>query len=239
MVGINRYFAFNLLGFVSLLLTANTLWATPGDPVGKITYLEGKVEVSQDDAWVPVKVNHQLLSTQTIRTPGNGMAEILWSSGQKTIIGPNSSLSIGELAAAQKSDSKTKTEGITTNFRRLFIETADAGRREEGGIRRSKGAVGTDVGDDALYWKQEREISFDEAAAIYEAGEYPKAIAAFHAFLQQKPDHQDAPLALFGIGHAYIEVNNPIGAKQVFEDFLLRYPGHNLSNEVRSLLQKL
>lgn len=167
------------------------------------------------------------------------MAEILWNSGQKTIIGPNSSLQVGELAAAQRNESKAKTEGITTNFRRMFIETADAGRKEEGGIRRSKGAVGTDAGDDALYWKQEREISFDEAAAIYEAGEYPKAIAAFHAFLQQKPDHQKAPYALFGIGHAYIEVNNPIVAKQVFEDFLLRYPGHSLSNEVRSILQNL
>lgn len=235
----NINFAAIIAGLISIVFSVNTAWAELGDPIGKIIYLEGKVEVSQDDAWIPVNVNHQLLSTHSIRTPGNGMVEILWESGQKTIIGPNSSLQVGELAAAQKNDSKTKTAGITTNFRRMFIETADAGRKEEGGIRRSKGVVGTETGDDGLYWKQEREISFEEAAAIYEAGEYPKAIAAFHAFLQQKPDHEQAPLAIFGIGHAYLEVNNPLMAKQVFEDFLLRYPAHNLSNDVRGLLQNL
>lgn len=207
--------------------------------LGKIIYLEGKVEVSQEDAWVPVRMNHQLLSDQSIRTPGNGMAEIQWASGSKTVVGPNSQLNVNELAGSQSGEARGRSENLMSNFKRMFQETSNEGRKEEGGIRRSKGEITADSDTNGLYWKQEREISFAEAAEFYNTGEYARAIAALHAFLQQKPDHVQAPMAWVALGHSYIEVNNTVKARQIFDDFLLKYPGNSLSEEVRTMLENL
>lgn len=207
--------------------------------VGKIIYLEGKVEVSNDDAWMPVKMNHQLLSSQSIRTPGNGMAEIQWLSGSKSVVGPNSTLSIAELSKGQSTSKKEATTGSLTSFKRMFTESTASVRKEEGGIRRDKATVDESTSSDGIYWKQEREISFEEAAEFYTNNDYPRAISALHAFLQQKPDHEKAPMAWVALAHSYIEVNNLPKARELMETFLLNYPEHTLTENVRQTLAQL
>ncbi len=58
------------LSFISAFSIAQSTVPT----LGKIIYLEGKVEVSVDEAWVPAKMNHTLQASQSIRTRGTGMA---------------------------------------------------------------------------------------------------------------------------------------------------------------------
>ena len=235
---INRPFGV-LLAFCFSIVTTLSFAQVTGASVGKIIYLEGKVEVSNDDAWTPVKMNHQLLATQSIRTPGNGMAEIQWTSGTKTVVGPNSVLNVGELAKGQSADKKTAATGSLTSFKRMFNESTASVRKEEGGIRRNKAVMDETASSDGIYWKQEREISFEEAAEFYTSEDYTRAISAFHAFLQQKPEHEKVPMAWVALAHAYLEVNNAPKARQLLEAFLDQYPEHALSGDVRTTLAQL
>ena len=228
-----------LLAICFSFITAFSFAQTTGTPVGKIIYLEGKVEVSADDAWMPAKMNHQLLATQSIRTTGNGMAEIQWTSGSKSVVGPNSALNVGELAKGQSAEKKSAATGSLTSFKRMFTESTASARKEEGGIRRNKAVMDETAGSDGIYWKQEREITFEEAAEFYTSEDYGRAISALNAFLQQKPEHEKAPMAWVAMAHAYIEVNNLPKARQLFEAFLDQYPDHALSGDVRQTLAQL
>ncbi len=223
------------LSFISAFSIAQSTVPT----LGKIIYLEGKVEVSVDEAWVPAKMNHTLQASQSIRTRGNGMAEIQWASGSKTVVGPNSALSIGELAKDQSAEKKNAANGSLTSFKRMFTESTASARKEEGGIRRNKAVIDETNSNDGIYWKQEREISFEEAAEFYTNEDYGRAISALNAFLQQKPEHEKAPMASVALAHAYIEVNNVPKARQLFEAFLDQYPDHALSSDVRTTLAQL
>lgn len=231
---------FGALLAICFSITTTLSFAQPtSTPVGKIIYLEGKVEVSNDDAWMPVKMNHQLIATQSIRTPGNGMAEIQWASGTKTVVGPNSVLKVGELVKSQSADKKSAATSSLTSFKRMFNESTASARKEEGGIRRNKAVIDETVSSDGIYWKQEREISFEEAAEFYTSEDYARAISAFHAFLQQKPDHEKAPMAWVALAHAYIEVNNVPKARELMETFLVNHPEHTLTEDVRHTLAQL
>lgn len=228
------------LSVILLIRAFSPLSAQSGDAdvAGKIIYFEGRVEVSNEDSWVPARMNAPVHSNQAIRTPGDGMAEILWASGSKTVVGPNSAHRIGELNGINAS-SATKNESLLGNFKRIFAESAESGRKEEGGIRRDRAEVLITGEEESVYWKQDDEISFEEAASVYESGNYAKAISAIHAFLQQKPEHEKAPFAWFALGHSYLEVNNSVKAKEVFEDFVLRYPESKLIADAKAILSEL
>jgi TolA-binding protein len=239
-IKLNPLGCFATLFAAALTLSAPSVTAQEeSKPLGKIIYLEGKVEIWHNEVWQQAKMNHLLYAANTMRTPGNGMSEVQWNDGTKTIIGPGSEISIGILAERSSSAKTENQQNLMSNFKRMFMETADATRKEEGGIRRSKGESITESGNDGLFWKQEREISFDDASAIYAAGDYVKAISALHAFLQQKPDHDQAPMALAALGQAYIEVNNPLKAAEIFQDFLQKYPTHSAGDDVRQMLAQL
>jgi TolA-binding protein len=222
--------------FATIALNAQT-----GDTtrVGKIVYLEGRVEVGNDARWTPAKMNAPVRRNQQIRTPGDGMAEISWSNGTKTVVGPNSKLSIAALYTGSTGKSKAQTDNMFNDFKRMFSTANETRRGEEGGIRRSMAEVQARQNADEIYWKEDREISYDEAVTFYESGEYAKAIAAFQAFLHQKPTHEMAPFAEFALGHSYVMVNNPVRAKEIFEGIIARYPNDPLKGEAEKILAGL
>lgn len=228
---------------VSLLcaIFAISGFAQSGDTtrVGKIVYLEGRVEVGNDASWTPARMNTPLRRNQHIRTPGDGMAEILWNNGAKTVVGPNSRQPVQTLFNGSAGKSKSETEGMFNDFKRMFSSTNDSRRAEEGGIRRSMAVVQQRQASDEIYWKEDREISYEEAVAFYEADDYARAIAAFQAFLHQKPTHEMARFAQFALGHSYVMVNNPARAAEIYEDFVTRYPSDPLKAEAEKILARL
>jgi TolA-binding protein len=230
----------NLLSFFMLLYFILPAMAQNGDTtrVGKVVYYEGKVELGGDQKWNPVKINSAVRKDQYIRTTGDAVAEIIWTNGNKSVVGPNSKLAVQSLHAGSMGMAKSKTEGTFTNFRTMFNASASAKRTEEGGIRRSK-AGSKEEGKADLYWKSDREISFSEAYGLYESGDYAQAIFALQAFLNQKPKDEMARYASFALGHSYIMSNNTVKAKEIFEKFKMDYPVDPLSAEADKVLVEL
>ncbi len=221
---------------LSLFVSAQT-----GDTtrVGKIVYMEGRVELGSESKWTAAKMNAPVRRNQMIRTPGDGMAEIAWSNGTKTVVGPNSKLNVQSLYTGSTGKAKAETEGVFNDFKRMFSTAGDSRRAEEGGIRRSIAEVQSRQGSDEMYWKEDREISYEEASAFYEAGEYAKAIAAFQAFLHQKPTHEMAKYAMFAMGHSYVMTNNSVKAQEIFQEFIVKYASDPLKGEAEKVLAKL
>jgi tetratricopeptide (TPR) repeat protein len=207
--------------------------------VGKIVYLEGRVELGSDARWMPARMNAPVRRNQLIRTPGDGMAEIAWNNGSRTIVGPNSNQKIVALHTSSSGKSKAETDGMFNDFKRMFSSANESRRAEEGGIRRSMAEVQSRQAPDEIYWKEDREISYEEASALYEAGEYGKAVAALQAFLHQKPTHEMAKYAQFALGHSYVMVNNPLQAQEIFQDFISRYPADPMKPEAEKVLSRL
>lgn len=228
------------LAFFCCLFFATTAIAQNTTVLGKIIYYEGKVEIGKDNKWNAVKLNNEVSSEQSIKTGASAMAEILWASGTKTVVGANSTSSIAELHKSSSSKVKAETEGVFTGFKAKANTRAVAKRSEEGGIRRD--LVETDTtttSEDVVYWKEDREISFEEAYAFYENKEYTKAISALHAFLMQKPKNEMAPVAMFALGHSYIMSNNNPKAKEIFSNFISLYPNDPLKLDADKVLAKL
>lgn len=223
-----------LLAFAVALISLTAI----SQSTGKIIYYEGKVEIGNGKDWLPVKLNSEVKKEQRIRTMGSGLAEILWSNGSKTIVGPNSNQSISDLLAASSSKVKTETEGVFTGFKAKVNTKAGAKRTEEGGIRRDE-AESEEKGKETVYWKEDKEISFEEAYSIYESKDYGKAIAALQAFLNQKPKDEMARYAMFALGHSYIMSNNNIKAKEIFQNFIALYPNDPLKGDAEQVLLKL
>lgn len=228
------------LAFLCCLFFTSYSFAQTAAVLGKIIYYEGKVEIGKDNKWSAVKLNNEVSSDQSIKTGASAMAEILWSSGAKTVVGANSTSTISELHKSSSSKVKAETEGVFTGFKAKANTRAVAKRTEEGGIRRD--LVETDTttaAEDVIYWKEDREISFEEAYAFYENKEYSRAISALHAFLMQKPKNEMAPIAMFALGHAYIMSNNNPKAKEIFSNFISLYPNDPLKADADKVLAKL
>ena len=227
-----------ILTVVLLALTTAGFSQSDTTAVGKIVYYEGKVDIGNEPKWSIAKINMQVRKNQYIRTTSDGMAEITWASGKKSIVGPNSKISINELLTGSSSAAKTETEGVFNSFKGKV--KASAGKKtEEGGIRRDQVKTDEKKEEGAVYWKEDKEIEFAEAYAFYESKDYAKAIAALQAFINQKPKDANAKYALFALGHSYIMSNNNIKAKEIFQNFVAEYPNDALKADAETVLAKL
>lgn len=203
---------------------------------GKIVYYEGKVEIGNDPTWARAKINTPVKRNQSIRTTGDAVAEIVWTNGSKTIVGPNSKMEIKGLLSASAGNSKSATEGVFGDFMTVFKSDAGAKRSEEGGIRRDEA---TGKMREEIYWKADKEISFSQAFSLYENKEYAKAIPALQAFIDQKPHDEMTKYAEFALGHSYIMSNNSIKAKEIFSNFVLIHSTDSLKADAEKVLALL
>ncbi|MCC6599882.1 MAG: hypothetical protein IT223_04320 [Crocinitomicaceae bacterium] len=231
----------NIICVLSILLSGYTSFAQSSDTtsVGKIVYYEGKVELGAGGKWIPAKINAPVRRNQTIRIPGDGMSEITWTNGSKSIVGPNSNIPIDGLFSKSNNRAKAETEGVFNDFKTMFTSNSKSSRSQEGGIRRTQAEAREKEEPGQLYWKEDREITFDEAFAFYENGDYGKAIAALHSFTSQKPDDELAKYAYFAEGHCYIIMNNPLKAKEIFERFIMKYPNDTLKSYAEKVTANL
>ena len=69
--------------------------------------------------------------------------------------------------------------------------------------------------------------AYEEAFAVYRAGEYEAAIDRFDAFLQTHPSSEHSDNALFWKGECYFKLEDYEQAVLTFEDVVNRYPDGN------------
>lgn len=223
-----------ILIFVGQLTAQNS----GNNQVGKISYMEGQAQLLSGSQSMPVNINTPVYYLQTIKTSAKSIAEISWSNGSKTTVEPSSMYLIKDLYDQSSSKALAQSESVFSGFKKVFRSANESRRAEEGGIRRSKVAADTLPKPDQLYWKEDREISYDEASAIYEKGDFVKSIWAFKTFLDQKPMDAMAKYATFALGHSYLMVNNQVKAREVFEKFIVKYSGDDLKNQAEMVLAK-
>ncbi|MEP7322245.1 MAG: hypothetical protein ABI761_10005 [Saprospiraceae bacterium] len=206
--------------------------------LGKVTYMEGKAEVLTGQASTPVSINSLLYANQSIKTAAKSMVEISWSNGSKTTVEPLSSYSVSELYSQSGGQALAQSESVFAGFKKAFQAAGESKRVEAGGIRRSKSKVDSLPAIDQLYWKEDKEITFDEASAFYDKGDYVKAVWAFKTFLDQKPMNEMAKYATFALGHSYLRINNQVKARELFEQFILKYSNDELRTQAEAVLAK-
>jgi TolA-binding protein len=203
------------------------------ETIGKIIYYEGKVELGKDPTWTRAKINTEVKRNMFIKTGAETMAEITWNNGTKSVVGPNSKIEIKALFAGANGSGKTSTEGVFNEFKSVFKASPAAKRSEEGGVRREEVKKNK---RDEIYWKQDAPITFQEAFAFYEKKEYTKAISALHSFIHQKPNDENVKFAEFALGHCYIMSNNTVKAREIFTQFIVKYPNDTLKAEAEKVL---
>lgn len=206
--------------------------------LGKVVYLEGTAQAIAGQDISPLKINSILYSGQTVKTAAKSIVEIQWSNGSKTTVEPLSSYSVQTLFDQSAGHALAQSENVFSGFKKLFKEASDSKRTEVGGIRRSKAKADTITSPDQTYWKQDKEVSFEEASVLYEKADYVKAVWAFKTFLDQKPMDSMAKYAMFALGHSYLKINNQAKAKDVFEQFIAKYNNDDLRAQAESVLAK-
>ncbi len=231
----------SLLTLLVLFLTIS--WSgisaqTSALQLGKVTYLEGQAQLSVANTNIPVAINTIVYANQTLKTAPKSVVEILWSNGSKTTIEPSSVYSIKDLHAQSGSQALVQSETVFSGFKKVFRSATESKRAEEGGIRRTQAKVDTIVSPDQLYWKEDKEITFEEASVYYEKGDFVKAVYAFKTFLDQKPMNEMAKYATFALGHSYLKINNQVKARELFEQFILKYSSDELRTQAESVLAK-
>lgn len=207
--------------------------------VGTLVYFEGSVDVKPpNEAWSAATIDQALEAAHRIRTGPTATADIEWKNGTKSTLGPNSTQEVGPLFESVSERSSEASTGVVNRFVELF-QGKEAEGDEVGGIRRSN--VQTDVhsGPGELYWKTIEEASFSEAQTALQDGEYQEAVRTFHLFLQQNPDHANAPKAQLGLGVSYLKLNNPAQARSALEALVSKYSDTPVADRGRTLLDRL
>jgi len=223
-----------LILFSTLVLLAVTgaSWAqnttppaesAPEKAVGTLVYFEGAVEVAHSGQdWSMAQIDQFLRPTHTLRTGANASAEIQWSNGTSTVIGPESTQSVAALfKRTQKDMTSAEETGVVQKFVDLFSGDRES-TNDSGGIRRGQPAV-----------------SFTEAAHTYQNEHYRKAVRKLHLFLEQNPLSPKAKKVRFALGHCYLKLNNPLQAEGEFKTLVQTYPDHPLADRARTILEKL
>lgn len=226
---------------ICLILSATfslQLFGQNGTQLGKVVYLEGTAQALAGSTITPIKVNTVLYNNQTIKTAAKSIVEIQWSNGSKTSVEPLSSYAVQTLFDQSGGQALAQSENVFAGFKKIFKEASDSKRAEVGGIRRSKAKADTVNNPDQTYWKEDKEISFEEASVFYEKGDYVKSVWAFKTFLDQKPMDSMAKYAMFALGHSYLKINNQQKAKDIFEQFIAKYNSDDLRAQAETVLAK-
>ena len=234
----NRVVLRALPGIVAgIMLVAGSAFAQSGNPIGEITYVEGTVRLQNNGAWAPAQMKQKVYAGQTIETGTDGSVEIRWTNSSKTVVEGARRQAVQALFENSGKNVKSGSDGFWTSFKGL-LKNKNNDKQQEGGIRRSEVEVKSQPTRNDMYWKVDEEVSFETAAGYYESQEYPKAARAFRLFLEQRPKDPRAKLAMFALGHCYVEMNNIGEAKEMFKQFTEKYPDDELVEQSRQMLAK-
>lgn len=203
--------------------------------VGTLVYFEGSVEVNAGDSWSAATIEQPLRGDQALRTGPEATAEIKWKNGSTTTIGPQTTQNLGPLYEEVASQSGQDGESLVGKFVELFQGESESSG-EVGGVRRASVETEEAPGPGEVYWKTLEEVSFAEAQQEFQEENYAKATQKFHLFLQQNPNHTQAPKAKLGMGLSYLKLNNPQQARSALEALVSDHPEDPLADRARQIL---
>ena len=210
-----------------------------GTKVGKLVYFEGSVEVkASQGSWSKATIEQPLRASEVIRTGPTATAEVKWQNGTKSTIGPQTTQKIGPLYKKVAAQSGQNSDGLVGKFVELF-QGKDDSNGDVGGIRRAAVELDKTPGPGELYWKTFEEVSFADAQQQFQNKDYAKAARNFHLFLQQHPDHTQAPKAKLGMGLSYLKLNNPQQARTALESLVSAHPDDPLAERAQQVLDRL
>ncbi len=224
--------------FIILLLLA-AIWPQSNEEIGKITYFEGRVEVTVNEVWTPANLNQVLRNNQSVRTGSSSRAEITWANGEVTLLGDNESHNAGELLVSFQQRRSAQAEGVFSRFREMFRSQSDDRRQQEGGIRRDAAEVEARPVPGELYWAVDEPVDLENAFEIYESGDFRAAIEKFTLYIDQQPNSPFMADALFFLGHSYLEMNNVSRAVSLFNRINLNFPGSEYARASREILETI
>lgn len=100
--------------------------------LGKVTYLEGQAQLTNDQVTTPVGINTVLYANQYIKTAPKSVVEILWSNGAKTSIEPSATYAVKDLFSQSGGQALAQNESVFTGFKKVFRSATESKRAEEG-----------------------------------------------------------------------------------------------------------
>jgi len=207
--------------------------------VGTLVYFEGAVSVTGESTpWENAAIDDSLRASQKIRTSASGTAEIQWKTGQRTVLGPDVVQSVDSLFAASQKKASGASQSLLQGFRDLFTADAEGAENEAGGVRRSDAKSDLPATGD-LYWKRYETVDYEDASKAYQDENYAEAAKKLHLFLQQNPEHSKTAKARFALGHAYVELNNPVQARKTFETLVQKNSDDPLADRARKVVEGL
>jgi TolA-binding protein len=223
--------------FVCVLAFLPVAMLSAQEVIGSIIYIEGSVRIQKSGAWTNAQMKQQLHAGEAIETGGDGSVEIRWVNNAKTVIESGRRQDVKSLFDVSGKSAKSGADGMWANFKQIFKKGANE-RQTEGGIRRSMADLNENSGKGDLYFKLDEEVNFDSASVLYQSQNYPKAAHAFRLFLEQRPKDSHARMAMFALGHCYVEMNNIPEAKRTLQTFVSTYGDDELASQARSILDK-
>jgi hypothetical protein len=228
-----------LLFFLPLCAHAQGNTDASTSQVGTLVYFEGSVEVkAQGGSWAAATIEQSLRGDQSLRTGPKATAEIKWQNGSTTTIGPQTTQKLGPLYETVAAQSGQGSDGLVGKFVELFEGESQSGN-EVGGVRRASVEMEETPGPGEVYWKTFDEVSFADAQQAFQEKNYAAATQNFHLFLQQHPDHPQAPKAKLGMGLSYLKLNNPEQARSALESLVADHPDDPLAERGRQILDNL
>jgi len=233
---------YSVLALFVLLVLSPPVHAQSGDAtaeVGTLVYFEGSVEVKTGQgSWSGATIEQSLRANQLLRTGPTATAEIKWKNGTESTIGPQTTQKLGPLYKKVASQSGNGSDGLVGKFVELFQGESESSS-DVGGIRRASVKLEETPGPGEVYWKTFEEVSFAEAQEQLQQENYAAAARTFHLFLQQHPEHTQAPKAKLGLGLSYLKLNNPEQARSALEALVSDHPDDPLTERAKQILDRM
>lgn len=234
-----RYSVLALLVSLVLSLPVHAQNGNATAEVGTLIYFEGSVEVkAAQGAWSAATIEQSLRANQLIRTGPTATAEIKWKNGTESTIGPQTTQKLGPLYKKVAAQAGSGSDGLVGKFVELFQGESESSS-DVGGIRRASVELEETPGPGEVYWKTFEEVSFAEAQEQFQQENYGTAARKFHLFLQQHPEHTQAPKAKLGMGLSYLKLNNPQQARSALESLVSDHPDDPLAERAKQILDRM
>lgn len=109
--------------------------------LGKVTYLEGQAQLTNDQVTTPVGINTVLYANQYIKTAPKSVVEILWSNGAKTSIEPSATYAVKDLFSQSGGQALAQNESVLQDSK-VFRSATESKRAEEGGYQKVQSQSG-------------------------------------------------------------------------------------------------
>ncbi|MDD4309339.1 MAG: hypothetical protein PHO32_03085 [Candidatus Cloacimonetes bacterium] len=197
-----------------LLIFTLALIALTAATVGKIRFILGEVfyKETQSQIYKTAILNANVSEDGFIKTGLDASAEIEWNSGVTSTVKANTQISISKLLQQANSNPtwKNKMKESLNNLKLQNPRNASS----VAGIRRDEAEVKK---ENSLLWFQDPLQSMEDAIALYEAKDFPKAITAFQKVINQGPLKKDAEHSHAYLIMIYDEQNDKVNQQKHIE----------------------